>query len=145
MAGPAWLAAAVPVSTKKPVPMIAPMPSSVRSMAVSVRLSAFAPCSASPTSCSIDLVFRIFESIHPPGNRPAKTGRLYLERTRRQGASEGANTRFDVLVNEKIGDHRDRVGPRRNHVRRALQRDAADRDDRLAAARGVAHESQPAR
>ena len=73
MAGPAWLAAAVPVRTKMPVPMIAPMPSSVRSMAVSVRFSAFVPCSASPTSCSIDLVFRRFESIHPPGNRPAKT------------------------------------------------------------------------
>ena len=26
-AGPAWLAAAVPVSTKMPVPMMAPMPS----------------------------------------------------------------------------------------------------------------------
>ena len=43
--GPAWLAAAVPVSTKMPVPMIAPMPSSVRSIAVSVRFSALPPCS----------------------------------------------------------------------------------------------------
>ena len=34
MAGPAWLAAAVPVRTKMPVPMMAPMPSSVRSSAV---------------------------------------------------------------------------------------------------------------
>ena len=69
MAGPAWLAAAVPVRTKIPVPMIAPMPSSVRSIAVSVRFSAFAPLSASPTSCSIDFVFRRFESIHPPETR----------------------------------------------------------------------------
>ena len=66
MPGPAWLAAAVPVSTKMPVPMIAPIPSSVRSIAVSVRRSDFPPCSASPTSCSIDFVLRRFESIHPP-------------------------------------------------------------------------------
>src|SRR6188768_2377302 len=66
MPGPAWFAAAVPVRTKMPVPMIAPIPSRVRSIAVSVRLSALAPLSASPTSCSIDLVLRRFESIHPP-------------------------------------------------------------------------------
>ena len=34
IAGPAWFAAAVPVSTKMPVPMMAPMPSSVRSSAL---------------------------------------------------------------------------------------------------------------
>src|SRR6476646_1752627 len=66
MAGPAWFAAAVPVRTKIPVPMIAPMPRSVRSNALSVLLSAFAPCSTSPTRVAIDLVFSRFESIHPP-------------------------------------------------------------------------------
>src|SRR5918992_1119881 len=66
MAGPAWLAAAVPVSTKIPVPMMAPMPSSVRSSPVRVRFRALAPCSASPTNCSIDFVFRRFESTRPP-------------------------------------------------------------------------------
>ena len=65
MAGPAWFAAAVPVSTKMPVPMIAPMPSRVRSNAVSVRLRCL-PFSTSSTSCSIDLVFSRFESNRPP-------------------------------------------------------------------------------
>ena len=48
-AGPAWLAAAVPVSTKMPVPMIAPMPSSTSARASSVRCSSFnvsASCSS---------------------------------------------------------------------------------------------------
>ena len=66
IAGPAWLAAAVPVSTKMPVPMMAPMPSSVRSHADRLRRSALLPCSTSPTSCSIDFVFSRFESIQPP-------------------------------------------------------------------------------
>src|SRR5918995_3197228 len=70
MAGPAWFAAAVPVSTKIPVPMIAPMPKSVRSHADRLRLSDLPPCSTSPTSCSIDLVLNRFESIHPPQKHP---------------------------------------------------------------------------
>jgi hypothetical protein len=42
-----------------PVPMIAPMPSSVRSVAVNAAFQGFCvPRSTSPTSCSIDLVFR---------------------------------------------------------------------------------------
>src|SRR5688572_27344597 len=63
MAGPAWLAAAVPVSTKIPVPMIPPMPSRVRSHADRLRRSARSPCSTSLTSCSIDLVLKRCESI----------------------------------------------------------------------------------
>src|SRR5262245_44865846 len=46
-AGPALAAAARPVSTKIPVPMIAPMPSSTRSVAVSVRLR---PCTTSASA-----------------------------------------------------------------------------------------------
>src|SRR4051794_27410359 len=57
MAGPAFSAAAVPVSTKNPAPMIAPMPRVTRFIAVSVRFSP--PCSslasASALSASIDL------------------------------------------------------------------------------------------
>src|SRR5437763_6621389 len=54
-AGPALAAAARPVSTKMPVPMMAPMPSSTRSVAVNVRLR---PCetSASARRSSTDLV-----------------------------------------------------------------------------------------
>src|SRR5215212_6641471 len=54
-AGPAWAAAARPVSTKIPVPMMAPMPSRVRSTAVSERLRPWWP-SASARSWSTDFV-----------------------------------------------------------------------------------------
>ena len=47
-AGPAFIDAAVPVSTKMPVPMIAPMPSAVRFHGPSDRLST--PPSASALS-----------------------------------------------------------------------------------------------
>ena len=123
-----------------PVPMIAPMPSSVRSKAVSVRLSAFAPCSTSPTSCSIDLVLKRFESIHPPGNhgQAAKRGDYTLNGRGWQRAHEAPRTRASIVgIHEQIGDDRDRGRAGGDHLRRARQRDAADRDDRLAAARGV--------
>src|SRR5262249_54868836 len=54
-AGPALAAAARPVRTKMPVPMMAPIPSMTRSSAVSERLSP-CPCSASARSSSTDLV-----------------------------------------------------------------------------------------
>ena len=56
MAGPAFAAAAWPVSTKMPVPMIAPMPSAMRFTGPSTRRS---PCRLPPTrerAPSIDLV-----------------------------------------------------------------------------------------
>src|SRR4051812_11217606 len=88
-AGPACLAAAVPVSTKKPAPMIAPIPSIVRLVAVSVRfrppwLSLY---SASALSASIDLRTQRLAIVTSPktgagdagqphrGGRPAGTGR----------------------------------------------------------------------
>jgi hypothetical protein len=48
-AGPAWFAAAVPVSTKIPVPMMAPTPSNTSARASSVRcnsLNVSASCSS---------------------------------------------------------------------------------------------------
>src|SRR5437868_7463822 len=53
--GPALLAAAAAVRTKRPAPMIAPMPSPMRSKGPSVRLRPAWP-SASACSCSTDLV-----------------------------------------------------------------------------------------
>ena len=50
-AGPACIAAAWPVSTKMPAPMIAPMPSMTRCLAVSARLSGISPV-IGPWSCS---------------------------------------------------------------------------------------------
>src|SRR5205823_7883433 len=57
ISGPAYAAAAWPVSTKIPVPMTAPTPSSRRSIGPSTRLSECAPePSCSVLICSIDLV-----------------------------------------------------------------------------------------
>src|SRR5688572_13453661 len=53
IAGPANCAAARPVSTNMPVPMMQPMPSSTRFVAPSVLLSS--PCSCSACICSTDL------------------------------------------------------------------------------------------
>src|SRR5262245_66673467 len=52
---PAWLAAAAAVRTNRPAPMIAPMPSAIRSKGPSVRLRPAWP-SASLRSCTTDLV-----------------------------------------------------------------------------------------
>ena len=54
MAGPANCAAAVPVSTKMPAPMMAPMPSSTRLLAVSARFRLCSPSSG--VRSAIDLV-----------------------------------------------------------------------------------------
>src|SRR5512138_565885 len=62
--GPAYWAAAAPVSTKMPAPMMAPMPSVVRFIALNVR---FRPCSesaASALSRAIDLVAKSGDAIH---------------------------------------------------------------------------------
>src|SRR5690349_17874420 len=63
MAGPAYPAAAWPVSTKMPAPMIAPMPSVIRFNALKAR---FSPCSlsaASALSWAIDLVAKRGDAI----------------------------------------------------------------------------------
>src|SRR5436190_278127 len=60
MAGPACCAAASPVSTKMPVPMMAPMPSVTRLIGPRTRLSECSPLTAaSAFSCSIDFVAKI--------------------------------------------------------------------------------------
>src|SRR3990170_232161 len=60
-AGPACSAAAMPVSTKIPAPMMAPMPSMVRLTAPSARLSEPSPvASASARSSAMDLVAHKF-------------------------------------------------------------------------------------
>src|SRR5688572_10141806 len=118
-----------------PVPMIAPIPSSVRSKPDSVRLSPLPPCSASPTSCSIDFVFSRFESIQPPARTGAarKTAALYMK-----DFDELARAALRIAAQD-VGDHRDRGRSRRRDLARVLERDAADRRDRLAAAGRAAH------
>src|SRR5450755_3652190 len=68
-AGPAWSAAAWPVSTKIPAPMMAPMPSVMRLTGPRERLSVFSPTSlASLVSVERGLVARSLGigQEHPP-------------------------------------------------------------------------------
>ncbi len=58
-AGPANCAAAVPVSTKIPVPMMAPMPSIVRSAGPRVRRNVFSDASR----CSAVMLFLLSQAI----------------------------------------------------------------------------------
>src|SRR6185436_5498978 len=131
--------------------MIAPMPSNVRSSAVSVRFSAFPPPSTSPTSCSIDFVLNKFESIHPPVTRPGSSGRHYSTNFRNltvlQGCSrfclvlpgsgesrdEVAGAGFRIAV-EQIADDRNPQRTGTDDVQCVVQRQAANGDERRAAA-----------
>ncbi len=74
MAGPALVAAAWPVSTKMPAPMMQPMPSETRLHAESVRFNGTPPCatkactsvsSASAWSRAIGFLIRIFGTLSP--------------------------------------------------------------------------------
>ena len=111
MAGPAWLAAAVPVSTKIPVPMMAPIPSKVRSTAVSARFRCL-PCSTSLTMRSIDLVLSRFESIRPPTDVQAFLGnwRCTTEAERGAGALSRHHTRQGAgIIHGGTAEAADRV------------------------------------
>jgi hypothetical protein len=76
IAGPALVAAAMPVSTKIPVPMITPMPKTVRSQADSSFLSRCSGSSVSWIDCSIDLVRSTSMPWHLPQPPTAETRRL---------------------------------------------------------------------
>ena len=119
MAGPAALAAAVPVSTKMPVPMIAPMPSRVRSMAVSVRFNAFAVLDISDQLLDRFCLEEI--RIHSPsvkGRRirdPIRT--LALQRSRAYGNDRPTplgrwQKRGDYTLNGRAGRWRTKVRTR---------------------------------
>src|SRR2546429_6718383 len=71
-AGPALLAAATPVSTKIPVPMMPPMPSSVSCVAVSARRS-WLPVDSCSCSSAMDLVARSCRAMEPPSFREDST------------------------------------------------------------------------
>src|SRR5918994_7885698 len=151
--GPAWFAAAVPVSTNIPVPMMAPIPSSVRSRALNVRLRCFFPCSTSPTSCSIDFVFSRCESIHPPeAARPAPhvmrpagsmETELYIGGDLAEACEELAGAGLRVAGGEQISDHGDARRAGGQYLRCALERDAADGNNghrRVSGGSGELHE-----
>src|SRR5207244_457194 len=111
IAGPACSAAASPVSTKMPVPMIAPMPRVTRLTGPSTRLSEWSPvCAASAVNCSIDLVAKIDMEI-----RASRDARDYTLRgfgsprgqQLRQTIDILAHTTFRVAGTEQVADHRD--------------------------------------
>ena len=108
-----------------PVPMIAPMPSSVRSIAVSVRLSALPPLLGVADQL-LDRLGLEEIRIHSPsrksgrGSRPrprsapgigVKTAALYLERLRRQARDERSDARLRIAADKQVGDDRDRGAP----------------------------------
>ena len=73
MAGPANCAAAVPVSTKMPAPMMAPMPRVIRLMGPSARLSVWPP-SPSPSASAMMVLMGLVANnplahAHPPRNQ----------------------------------------------------------------------------
>src|SRR5882762_10911228 len=86
-AGPALLAAATPVSTKMPVPMTPPMPSSVSCVAVSARRS-WLPVDSCSCSSAMDLVARSWLAMGPPIFREDSTQGIRGKR-----ASGGADSR----------------------------------------------------
>src|SRR3989442_4381359 len=119
IAGPACCAAASPVSTKMPVPMIAPMPSVTRLRGPSTRFRECSPvAAASALSCSIDFVAQI--DIRWP-RRPG----LYLEPEKIL-----TDAAFRVAGRHEVANHRDRIGAGVQHVSCRLQRDSPDRDHR---------------
>jgi hypothetical protein len=81
MAGPAKFAAATPVRTKMPVPMITPMPKTMRSIGPSAFLSSNSGSSVSRMDCSIDLVRMIpiwLPLLEPWQHRRSHRGRSSL-------------------------------------------------------------------
>src|SRR5690606_15369976 len=65
-AGPALVAAALPVRTKMPAPRMQPTPSAIRLEADSVRLSALGPWSHSACRASSEIDFRANKSVTRP-------------------------------------------------------------------------------
>src|SRR6516225_4568272 len=135
--GPARSAIAAAVRTKRPAPMIAPMPSATSAIGPRVRLSVPSPvCADSAIRRSIDLVLNSEPATYPPLIEACGTRRLYI--------SEGEKhpDALARIAGEQVRDHGDRRRARREHFGRALERDSTDRDDgtRTRARRGVAEE-----
>src|ERR671917_390001 len=87
MAGPEYSAAASPVRTKRPVPMITPMPKTVRSRGPNDLLSLNSGSSVSRTDCSTDLVLMIPNLLPFPASnwrrhRPYNLGTIVEARSR---------------------------------------------------------------
>src|SRR4051794_22296094 len=104
--GPARSAMAAAVLTKRPAPMMAPMPSATSATGPRVRLRVPSPVARdSASSPSIDLVLKRVELIHPPREpsrtfRPGK-GALYLSLGNRR---DHAACLRRWIVDEQVGD-----------------------------------------
>ena len=83
MAGPAKLAAAVPVSTKMPAPITEPMPRVVRLKAPRPRLSEFLPSSLACAN-STSSGFLVKSPMRPSAPSPAKSLECLRNRSERR-------------------------------------------------------------
>src|SRR5438552_4816868 len=122
--GPARSAMAAAVRTKRPAPMIAPMPSATSDPAPSVRFSVASPPPAtSAIRPSIDFV---------RNNAPATMSLSILRPRDYTGSlvsSEPFNirphARFGIAASEQVADHGDRRGAGVDHGGGPIERDAA--------------------
>src|SRR5512146_2982518 len=119
-AGPAWLAAAVPVRTKIPVPMIPPIPRRVSAVAESVRCSCCPFASASSIS-AIDLVAKSWLRMRPDSTqavpaKPAKAGGGGRATAAGQRKSVRPQ-RFRDVRREELQQRRVHLGRTGDHVR----------------------------
>src|SRR5437660_4625691 len=120
IAGPACCAAASPVSTKMPVPMMAPMPSVTRLRGPSTRLSECSPvAAASAFSCSIDFVAKMDIILRIGDRSPQKHAdscprlgvapELYLV-SRGKPLQVSTHATFGVAAAQQIADDSNRRG-----------------------------------
>src|SRR5262249_24581444 len=140
--GPARSAIAAAVRTKRPAPMMAPMPNATSAMGPSVRLSVPSrDAAASAMRRSMDLVLNSEPATTPPcwwlmTQVWRKPERLYA--TFGKAIEKRAGARGGVAAGQQVGNDRDRRGAGRDDLGRPLQRDASDRDHRHGAgARGL--------
>src|SRR5436190_3095240 len=142
MAGPVCEAAASPVSTKMPVPMMAPTPKVTRLTGPSTRLRLCSPAwPASAFSCSMGLVanidiqgFSVWPNqawlAEPAHYTRRNSGPCRPHRSRTEQSDVRLNATHRVPAGEQIADHGHRDGARSAHFGDALQSDSADRHDR---------------
>src|SRR5262245_34343116 len=106
--GPDRSAIAAAVRTKRPAPMIAPMPSATRADGPSVRLSVPSPlAAASDSRRSIDLVRNSEPATMCPLSPYDETPTLYRSTAPRPDAlGVGAHARLWISGAQQIADHR---------------------------------------
>src|SRR5512146_20166 len=119
-AGPAWFAAAVPVRTKMPVPMIPPIPSRVSAVAERVRCSCWCPDASASWISAIDLVAKSWLRMRRDSTQaiPAKPATA-AGGGRAARASRRKSGRAQILRHvrrEELEQRRVHLGRTRDHI-----------------------------